>query len=53
MNQHVRRDTIEKYVVSSFSTHEEGEVRKLIKHAAKAVETSLHKGLDKAMNEYN
>ncbi len=49
----IQRHSVEKYVVSPFSQHEEGEVRKLIKHAAKAVETALHKGIDKAMNEYN
>lgn len=52
-NRNLRRHSVEKYVVSAFTTHEEGQVRKLIKHAAKAVETALHKGIDKAMNEYN
>ena len=51
--QNLHRHAIEKYVVSRFTTHEEGEVRKLIKHAAKAVEIALHKGLDSAMNQYN
>lgn len=52
-DQHLHRHAVEKYVVSKFSTHEEGETRKLIKHAAKAVEIALNKGLDKVMNEYN
>jgi PTH1 family peptidyl-tRNA hydrolase len=52
-DQNLKRHSVEKYVVSHFTTHEEGEVRKLIKHAAKAVETALHQGLDKAMNQYN
>lgn len=52
-DQNLRRNTVEKYVVSKFSTREEGEVRKVIKNAAKAVEIALNKGLDRAMNEYN
>lgn len=52
-NQNVRKHSMEKYVVSPFTVNEEGDVRKLIKHASKAIETALHKGLDKAMNEYN
>lgn len=52
-SQNNRRQAVEKYVVSAFTTHEEGEVRKLIKHAAKAIELALHKGIDKAMNQYN
>ncbi len=53
MDRNVGRHQVEKYVVSRFTTHEEGEVRKLVKHAAKAIEVALHKGLDKAMNQYN
>lgn len=52
-DQNLGRHAVEKYVVSRFTTHEEGEVRKLIKHAAKAVEVALHKGLDQAMNHFN
>lgn len=52
-DQNLHRHAIEKYVVSPFTTHEEGEVRKLVKHAAKAVEIALNKGIDKAMNAYN
>ncbi len=52
-NHNLHRHAVEKYVVSPFTTHEEGDVRKLIKHASKAVETALHKGIDVAMNEYN
>ncbi|RJR14898.1 aminoacyl-tRNA hydrolase [Candidatus Microgenomates bacterium] len=52
-NQNLPRHNIEKYVVSPFLESEEGEVRKLIKHAAQAVQTAIHKGFDKAMNEYN
>lgn len=52
-DQYLHRRSVEKYVVSKFSTHEEGDVRKLIKHAARAVETALNKGIDSAMNHYN
>lgn len=52
-DQNVKRHNVQKYVVSPFSTSEESDVRKLIKHTVKAVQTALHKGLDKAMNEYN
>jgi len=51
--QNLHRHGVEKYVVSPFTTHEEGEVRKLIKHTAKAIAIALHKGIDKAMNQYN
>lgn len=52
-DQYLHRSSVEKFVVSRFTTHEEGEVRKLIKHAATAVELAIHKGLDVAMNQYN
>lgn len=52
-NQNLHRKAVEKYVVSKFTTNEEGDVRKLIKHAADAIEHALNKGLDKAMNKYN
>lgn len=52
-DQNLHRHAVEKYVVSPFTTHEEGEVRKLVKHAAKAVELALNKGIDQAMNQYN
>ncbi|KKS84940.1 MAG: Peptidyl-tRNA hydrolase [Candidatus Gottesmanbacteria bacterium GW2011_GWA1_43_11] len=52
-DQNLHRHRVEKYVVSPFTTHEEGEVRKLVKHAASAIVMSLRKGVDKAMNQYN
>ena len=51
--QNLHRHAVEKYVVSLFTTHEEGEVRKMIKNTTKAIEIALHKGLDSAMNQYN
>lgn len=53
MNQNMVHQGIEKYVVSTFHDNEAGTVRTLIKHAAKALELSLKKGIDKAMNQYN
>jgi PTH1 family peptidyl-tRNA hydrolase len=52
-NHNYHRTGIEKYVVSPFTTHEEGNVRKLLKQATHAIEIALHKGLDIAMNEFN
>lgn len=52
-NQNLHRHSVEKYVVSEFSSHEAGELRKLIKHAASAVTKSLQQGLDKTMNQFN
>lgn len=52
-SQNLHRHAVEKYVISPFTTHEEGKVRKLIKHASKAIELALHKGMDRAMNQYN
>ena len=53
VDQNLHRHAVEKYVVSGFMEEEKGDARKLIKHAAKAVETALHEGLDRAMNQYN
>jgi peptidyl-tRNA hydrolase, PTH1 family len=52
-DHNIKRHEVIKYVISKFFRNEEGEVRKLVKHAAKAVELALHKGVDKAMNQYN
>ena len=53
LNPKLVRPEIEKYVVSVFHAHEAGEVRNLIKHTAKAIETGLKKGIEKAMNQFN
>lgn len=53
MNQNILRHEVEKYVVSAFHDNEAGEVRKLIKHTAEAIEIALKKGIDDAMNQYN
>lgn len=53
ISQHLIRKEMEKYVVSVFHDHEAGDVRKLIKHTASAIELGLKKGIEKAMNQYN
>lgn len=52
-DRHLRRHEVLNFVISKFFRHEEGEMRKLVKNAAKAVEVALHQGIDKAMNQYN
>lgn len=47
------RQTVEKYVVSPFTDHEAGDVKKLIKHAREALEISMDEGIEKAMNRFN
>ncbi len=51
--KNIVKHNVEKYVISKFEEKEAGEVRKLIKTGAKAIETALHKGIDVAMNVYN
>ena len=53
MDQNLHRHAVEKYVVSGFMEAEMGDVRKLVKHGAKAAECALHKGLDRAINQFN
>jgi PTH1 family peptidyl-tRNA hydrolase len=47
------RQSVIRWVVSPFFEGEKGQMRKLIKHGAQALEIALHRGLDRAMNEYN
>lgn len=42
-----------RHVLSRFTEHEAGDVRKLIHHATEAVQLALSDGVDKAMNRYN
>ena len=49
----LHRKEVEKYVVAPFHQGEGGEMKKLIKHAAEAIEIALEKGIDKAMNRFN
>lgn len=43
----------EEYVLGGFGTQDQGKVREMIKHASKAIEAALQKGIDAAMNRYN
>lgn len=43
----------EEYVLGGFGTGDQGKVREMIKHASKALETALKKGIEAAMNRYN
>ncbi len=52
-NRSIIHHEIEKYVISDFSAHELGDVRKLIKHTSSALIHALEKGLEKTMNQYN
>lgn len=49
----IQHRTVIKYVLSKFTDHEAGELRKLIHHATDAVQMALTEGIDKAMNRYN
>lgn len=44
---------IEEYVLSGFLGAEKGKVKDLLKRGAKAIETSLEDGLERAMNRFN
>lgn len=52
-DHNVPRQEIEKFVLSPFTESEVGDMRKMIKHTAEAIETTLDKGLEKAMNRFN
>lgn len=47
------RQNVEKYVISPFTDHEAGDVKKLIKHAREALEIAMDDGVEKAMNRFN
>lgn len=49
----LHRHEVEKFVVSPFRDNEGGEVKKLIKNAVEALEITLDKGIEKAMNRFN
>jgi PTH1 family peptidyl-tRNA hydrolase len=43
----------EDYVLGSFSAHEKGKVRQLIKRASKAISMALEEGMEASMNKFN
>jgi PTH1 family peptidyl-tRNA hydrolase len=52
-DHNLRRQDVEKFVVSLFKESEAGEVKKIIKNATEALSIALDKGVDKAMNRFN
>lgn len=51
--KNMHRREVERYVLSPFTTHEEGVLRKIIKKAYSSIEFSLRKGIIAGMNKYN
>jgi PTH1 family peptidyl-tRNA hydrolase len=43
----------EDYVLGSFHSGDQGKIKDLIKHASKALQMALDKGMDEAMNRFN
>ncbi len=52
-DHNLHRQEVEKFVVSPFRDNEAGELKKLIKKGAEALELSLKDGIEKAMNRFN
>lgn len=52
-DHNLHRREIEKYVLSPFRDNEGGDIKKLIKHTVDALDMSLKKGIEVAMNRFN
>jgi len=52
-DHNLKRQGVEKYVLSPFRDREAGDVKKLIKHSVEALVLALDKGIDVAMNRFN
>ena len=52
-DHNLKRQVVEKYVLSSFRDSEAGEVKKLIKHSVEALRLAIDKGIETAMNRFN
>ncbi|MBM3283412.1 aminoacyl-tRNA hydrolase [Candidatus Gottesmanbacteria bacterium] len=52
-DKNLHRREIKRYVLSPFRVGEGGEVKNLVKKAAKALELAVDKGIQKAMNRFN
>lgn len=52
-DQNLHRRDVEKFVISPFTQSEAGEMKKLIKKGAEALEIAISKGIEKAMNRFN
>ena len=44
---------VEDYVLSGFQSDDKGKIKELIKHASKALQIALEKGIKTAQNRYN
>lgn len=53
VSQNVKHKEVEDYILTDFETKEHGELKKMIKKAAVAIEVSLEDGLERAMNRLN
>ncbi len=51
--RNIHRREVERYVLSPFTTHQAGDLRKIIKKTTKAIETCLKEGIMKGMNQFN
>lgn len=51
--KNMHRREVERFVLSPFTTHEEGDLRKIIKKTSQAIEFTLKKGIVSGMNIYN
>lgn len=52
-DHNLKRQAVEKYVLSPFRDSEAGDVKKLIKHSVEAVRMAIDKGIEVAMNRFN
>lgn len=52
-DHNLKRQAVEKFVLSPFRDSEAGEVKKLIKHSVDAVRLAIDKGIEVAMNRFN
>lgn len=52
-DHNLKRQVVEKYVLSPFRDSEAGEVKKLIKYSVEALRIALDKGIEVAMNRFN
>jgi PTH1 family peptidyl-tRNA hydrolase len=50
---HLRRRNVVSFVLSRFTEHEAGDLRKMVKKGEEAVRMALVEGLDKVMNRFN
>lgn len=51
--RNLHRRAVERFVLSPFTTNEEGKLRKIIKKTVEAIRISLVKGIESGMNRFN